>query len=639
MQSRAVLFLLAAGAALAQSDTRQIRDILDQEILAPQVAAWQLRHYLLGRVAEPPKPDSAEIWTGEARRIRERLLRDVVFHGWPAEWVNSPPRFEQTGVIEGRGYRMRKLRYEIVPGFWSAAILYEPDKLTGKIPAILNVNGHVGPPGKSVEYKQKRCINFALRGMLALNLEWFAFGELNRKENLHAFGAHLDLVGMNEVGLFYLAMRRGLDYLYEHPNTDRARIGMTGLSGGGWQTITLSSLDERIRVSVPVAGFSSLRSRIEARRYGDVGDIEQAATDFLVGVDFTHLVGLMAPRPTLLVYNAEDDCCFRAPMVKPFVFDAIRPVFALYGKPDALGWHENRDPGTHNYQLDNRLAAYRFFSRHFGMKEIDGEIPVDDQVRSYDDLVVGLPDNNLTILGLAKQTVDRIVRESASDDAARERLRQVVRYRPARAARIWTVANTKNHGVESKSHVFEMDNGLSATAVWLKSIETTEGRPLTILLDDRGKGNTASPTSERVNRGDQVLAVDLAFNGEAWRNSGEWMYEQMLHGTGDRPLGLEAAQLIEIAKQMRARAGGQPLRVETSGIRSQTIAWVAAALEPGLFSAVVSRDAMASLRHLLDKPVEFREAPDLFCLDLFKQFDLDRLASLAKPASLSRVGP
>ena len=54
--------------------------------------------------------------------------------------------------------------------------------------------------------------------MLALNLEWFAFGELKDEENGHWFGAHLDLVGTHHLGLFYLAMRKGVDYLYEHAN-------------------------------------------------------------------------------------------------------------------------------------------------------------------------------------------------------------------------------------------------------------------------------------------------------------------------------------------------------------------------------------------------------------------------------------
>ena len=82
------------------------------------------------------------------------------------------------------------------------------------MPAILNVNGHVGPEGKAVEYKQKRCINFAKSGILALNLEWIGYGELSASENKHSYAGHLDLVGANGVGLFYLAMRKGLDYLY-----------------------------------------------------------------------------------------------------------------------------------------------------------------------------------------------------------------------------------------------------------------------------------------------------------------------------------------------------------------------------------------------------------------------------------------
>jgi cephalosporin-C deacetylase-like acetyl esterase len=70
-----------------------------------------------------------------------------------------------------------------------------------------------------------------------------------------------------------------VEYKYDHPNTDRTRIGVTGLSGGGWQTIVLSSLDERVKAMASVAGYSSITSRVEAKEYGDLGDFEQGATD------------------------------------------------------------------------------------------------------------------------------------------------------------------------------------------------------------------------------------------------------------------------------------------------------------------------------------------------------------------------
>jgi dienelactone hydrolase len=403
MKSYRLLLALAVLSTplFAQTEASQLRPILQDEILPPEVAVFQLRQHVLHRVAKPPAPTSAEQWTAETIRLRKRLLNEVVFHGWPREWVETPPKFEEVGIVAGNGYRIHKLRYEIVPGFQSVALLYEPENVHGKVTAILNVNGHVGPPGKSIEYKQKRCITFARHGILALNLEWFAFGELNQNGNQHSFGHHLDLVGANGVGLFYLAMRKGLDYLYDHPNADRSRLGVTGLSGGGWQTIVLSSLDDRVKVTVPVAGYSSIISRVEAKKYGDLGDFEQSATDMFDGVDFTHLTAMMAPRPTLLIYNAEDDCCFRAAMTKPFVFDAIRPIFGLYGKQDALEWHENRDPGTHNYQLDNRTQAYHFFSRQFRLQPFEEDADVPSEIKSFDELRVGLPENNLTILDLA----------------------------------------------------------------------------------------------------------------------------------------------------------------------------------------------------------------------------------------------
>lgn len=642
----ALLFIFAAASrGSAQSDPRQAGEVLGEEILSPSVAVHQMKEYLLGRTAPPPVATTSEQWSAEARRLRRHLLKDIVFHGWPEPWVNAPPRFEDLGTIEtGEGYRLRKLRYEIVPGFQSVAILYEPANLQGKVPAILNVNGHVGPRGKGVEYKQKRCINFAKHGILALNLEWFGFGELRQEGNKHWFGAHLDLVGANALGLFFLELRRGLDYLYGHPNVDRNRLGVTGLSGGGWQTIVLSSLDERVKVAVPVAGFASLRSKLEARKYGDLGDFEQNSTDFLDGVDYTHLTAMMAPRPTLLVYDAEDNCCFRAPMVKPFVFDDIKPFFNLYGKADVFEWHENRDPATHNCQLDNREQAYRFFTRQFNMPVLEKEIPAGQEIRSEEELAVGLPKDNLTILDLARKLARETTRPPIPTDplsqaawaaAQRPKLRAIVRYKPVEVSRAWTIANTKNQGVETLSYLFGMNNRLSANGVWLKGIVTPEKSPVTIVLNDKGKKAAGVEASDSVNRDEQVLALDLLLMGDAWKDNEPYSYAQILDGVGDRALGLEAAQLAGVARWIRGRAGASKVRVECTGIRNHVIALVASAAEPDLFSQVVVHEGLPSLGFLFEAPVTFQDAPELFCLDLYKEFDLDRLAAMAAPARIT----
>jgi dienelactone hydrolase len=640
-----LLILIVASCAFGQSDPDQVGVVLGEEILPPNVALFQVREYLLSRASPLPVATTARQWSAEAQRLRRHLLKDVVFHGWPEEWVNAPPKFEDLGVIETHhGYRLRKLRYEIVPGFQSVGILYEPENLQGNTPAILNVNGHVGPRGTAVEYKQKRCINFAQHGILALNLEWFSFGELRREGNEHWYGAHLDLVGLNELGLFFLEMRRGLDYLYNHPKVDRNRLGVTGLSGGGWQTIVLSSLDERVKVAVPVAGYSALRSKLEARKYGDLGDIEQNGTDFLDGADYTDLTAMMAPRPTLLIYDAEDDCCFRGPLVKSLIFDEIKPFFRLYGKESVFEWYENRDPGTHNYHLYNREQTYRFFSQQFNMPVIESESPAGQEIKSYDELVVGLPKDNLTILDLARKLGGQITRPPLPADpsaktawvaAQRQKLRAVVRYKPVSLARVWTVANTKNKGLETKSYLFEMNNGLSANGVWLRGIVTPAKTPVTIVLNDKGKKGAGVEVSDRVNQDEQVLALDLMFMGDAWKDTEPYIYAQILGAVGDRPLGMEAAQLTEIAHWMRSLTGVPKVRVECAGIRSQVVTLVAAALEPDLFSQVVVHEGMPSLGFLLQAPVTFEEAPELFCLDLYKDFDLDCLAAMAAPTQVT----
>jgi hypothetical protein len=644
LRSWSLIVIAAGGVLLAQTKPVYLQEILKEEVLPPAVAQYQLRQYILQRIAHLTGPSNADQWTGESKRIREQILSGVVFHGWPKEWVDAPAKFEDLGVIPGNGYQMRKLRYEIVPGFQAVAILYEPLHLHGKVPAILNTNGHVGPPGKSVEYKQKRCITFARNGILALNLEWLAYGELGHEWNQHWYGGHLDLVGTHELGLFYLAMRKGLDYLYDHPNTDRARLGMTGLSGGGWQTIVLSSLDERVRVAVPVAGFSSFVPRVEAKKYGDIGDVEQSATDLFDGRDYPWLAALMAPRPTLLIYNAEDDACFRSMVVKPGVYDSIVPFFALYGKQDDFEWHENRDPGTHNYQIDNRMAAYSFFSRQFHLPLIKEDAAIASEIKNYEELVVGLPADNLTIVGLARKLADQVKSDAFSSDpsthdAERAKLRSIVRYHPATINRAWVTAVTKHLGVETKARMFTMEDGMASNGIWLKAIGIPDTAPATIVLNDLGKGSSAVQAADSLNRGEQVLAVDLPFTGDAWHQNTTWMFEptwlleQNLYATGDRPLGIEVAHLIALANWMKHQGSGQ-VRLETMGIRNQVVALVASALEPSLFSELVVRHGMPSLRYLVDKPVKYAEAPDLFCLDLYKFTDLDRLAALGAPMTL-----
>lgn len=642
----AALFLIAAVAP-GQTTADSLRSLLKQPVEPTAVTAFQLQQYLSRRISPLPTPQSAHEWADQQQKLRKHVLDDVAFHGWPSEWVQSAPHFQQVGQTESRsGYRVSKFLYEIVPGFDATAILYEPEKISGRAPAILNVIGHE-PKGNAAEYEQKRCINFAKRGIIALNLGWVGFGEMAQKGNDHDDAAALDLVGSNALGFFYLGMRRGLDYLASLPQVDSTRLGVTGLSGGGWQTIVLSAIDPRVAVTVEVAGFGSLESNITHPQ--DADEIEENATDLMQGLDYPVLVAMRAPRPTLLIHNAEDDCCFRAALVKPYIFDQIQPFFKLSGVPGNLNWYESRDPGTHNYQLVNRLHSYGFFAEHFHMPAITDEIPSSTEIKTPEELAVGLPADNLTITGLARKLAATISRPAIPPEgdarvtwaaAQREKLKEITRYAPVSVQNAWRLNSTKHMAIGTLSYRFDLTNGLSATGIWLKANDAGEDAPATIVLNDKGYEASGEAVSRHVNHGEQVLALDLLFNGASRPQTpdpADW--ESLTASTGDRPLGLEVAQLLGVAKWLGVNSPHQQIQIETDGMRSAVVAEVAAAIQPGTFSLIASDHAMKSLSYLLDTPVAYRSAPELFCLDLYKDFDIDSIAAIAAPTMVKNITP
>ncbi|TAM82754.1 MAG: hypothetical protein EPN47_08870 [Acidobacteria bacterium] len=658
MKSKLLLIafvLLGNTFAMAQSAQRMVDEFLTNQLQSPEVVTFQMQQFLMGHMPELPSPTSSAEWAAEANRIRQHVVNDVVYHGWPKDWVDSAPKFEDMGAVPvpaGAGYRLRKFRYEVVPGFYSTAVLYEPENLEGKAPAVLDVLGHF-PTGKSEPFEQKLCINQALRGMVALSIAFIDMGELRTADNSHYYGSDLDLVGVNGVGLFYLAMRRGLDFLYDDPHVDRSRIAVTGLSGGGYQTIMLSALDPRVEVSIPVAGFDSLNGRLE-RLPGEPGDYEQLAPGLLDGQGYQTFVAIRAPKPTLEINNAEDSCCFRAPLVKPDIYDAIRPFYALYGKQDALQFHQDTQVSAHNYQQDNRQQAYRFLSKWFDLPEKPDEIPVEKYVKSYTELASGVPADNLTILALARQFASRIQHapipsmSAARSEWAKTRrasLARVARYRPVKVEQPWYVANTNHSTVESISFRFMLSNGLSATGVWTKSTWTPESAPMVVMVNDKGRpgvdeqvGDHVPEAANLVDTGKQVLALSILFTGDAnplKDDVGSLGY--MMTAVGAPPLGLEAAQLIAITEWAAQKWHPSELSLESSGYRMQLVSLVAGALQPRLFRSIAIHQGIHTLVELLDKSVKSEEVPDVFCLDLYKDFDLDILKAMAEPATVTET--
>ena len=55
---------------------------------------------------------------------------------------------------------------------------------------------------------------------------------------------------------------RALDYLLTRPEVDRARISITGTSGGGFQAAIIAALDQRIQTAAPSCYITALPMRV-----------------------------------------------------------------------------------------------------------------------------------------------------------------------------------------------------------------------------------------------------------------------------------------------------------------------------------------------------------------------------------------
>jgi hypothetical protein len=641
-----LLSLVLAAPAFA-ADPSPVAEFLKRPLFASDEVTLEVRDHVRPKVPrlEPPGSERSAIKTGadwekESERLRQGVLKAAVFRGEAARWRDAKTRVEWLDTIACDGYRIKKVRYEILPEFWIPALLYEPDKLDGKVPVSLAVNGHDGN-GKAADYKQVRCINMAKRGMIVLNVEWLGMGQLRGAGYRHGVMNQLDLCGSSGLAPFYLSMSRGIDLLLAHPNADPNRVAVSGLSGGGWQTITISGLDPRVTLSNPVAGYSSFLTRID--HFKDLGDSEQTPTDLATVADYMHLTAMRAPRATLLTFNAKDNCCFESVYALEPLRAGADPFFKLFGREKALRTHVNESPGDHNFGKDNRQALYRMIGDFFypdDPKFSADEIACDKEVKTKEALEVPLPANTFDMNSLAKALAKTLPRDgewptdakaaAAWQGAKRQALADVLRIKPGLAV--------DAHFSPRYEPKHDEKDGVKATFWQLKLgerwtvpvVELIKGEPkgTTLVVSDKGRATVAAEVERLLTAGQRVLAIDLFYFGEGHPKSHDYLWALMLATVGDRALGLQANELLSVA---RWAGQGNPVTVVADGPRSSVIALAAAALEEKAIGRVVVVGPLGSLKELVEQNRTLEQSPELFCFGLLERFDVKDLAALVAP--------
>jgi dienelactone hydrolase len=262
------------------------------------------------------------------------------------------------GTIVRPGYRIEKVVYETLPGVLVPAHLYLPAKAGGRAPAILFYIGHWWADSKMRPDFQAFCINMARFGFAVLSWDPFGQGERGVSSRDHR-RTELLLMGIAQQGIAEYETQAALRYLLSRPEVDPQRIGMTGASGGGYNTWITSALDDRVRVAVPVVGTSDFYEQIAVTRPLDwyrAAEHCHFVPQLIRYANNHELLAMSAPKPLLIIAASKD---------QSFPIEGVKRV-AEYGRglyaSDRIGFFEDTVEG-HGYQIRKREAAYGWFLR------------------------------------------------------------------------------------------------------------------------------------------------------------------------------------------------------------------------------------------------------------------------------------
>ncbi len=224
-----------------------------------------LLNFVEKMVKERPLPSLAQTREDlEARRqtLKKRVRHSLGLDPWPEF---APLKAKNLGTLERPGYRIEKLVYEAWPDVLVTAHLYIPDPLRQPTPGLVYSCGHWMEAGKLAPLIQSFCASAALLGIVTLVYD--PLGEGERMESWRDHGnLQALLIGECQLGWMVWESMRAVDYLFTRPEVNPDKVGMTGASGGGLNTLFTTAVDDRFTCAIPVAFPCTFSAAMQAER-------------------------------------------------------------------------------------------------------------------------------------------------------------------------------------------------------------------------------------------------------------------------------------------------------------------------------------------------------------------------------------
>lgn len=449
---------------------------------------------------------------GEWEQYRQQLRQHIIQSSGVKMYHELPLNIRETGRLQQPGYTIRNIIFQTRPGVYTTANLYVPDG-KGPFPAVINMHGH-WKDGRMGEMVLATAQSLAMSGYVCLNADAWGAGERTTVPGLPEYhganlGASLLNTGNTLLGMQLTDNIRGVDLLAGLPEVDKNKIGATGASGGGNQTMWVSAIDERIKASVPVVSVGSFESYIL-----NSNCICELLPNGLTFTEESGILALLAPR-ALKICNAINDnnkSFFPSEMLRSY--QQAAPVFKLLQASDKISYQIFNT--THGYWPEIREAMIGWMDLH--LKGTGNGAP------HLLPPVTALPMNEL--LNFKNGNRDSMVATTATwCKHETDQLNNTATSRLAQRQALEQLLKTDKHADLKSIHQYTVQQGWERVA-----LETTAGNLIPLLLKAPASKEKGYMVALQPGGKDSVSQADI----RQWTNEGYGVVLPDLWGTGEQ---------------------------------------------------------------------------------------------------------
>lgn len=257
-----------------------------------------------------PDYSSTQAFEKSAEPLRKAFSKSIGYPP-PGKRPTTAATLKQIGEDSiGTYYRAM---FPILPGVHSEGIYIIPKSAEGKAPLIISMHGGGGSPEVAL-FNGGANYNDMVRGAVKRGYVVYAPQHLFRAEEYpndirRQIDDRMRLIGTSITAVEIAKITFAIDELIKRPEVEKNRIGMVGLSYGGYYAQVAPALDTRIKVSVSSCYFGVQEGRYEISELSVPSDFRFMNRMSLF--NDADLVALICPRAHQIQAGSKDNASHR----------------------------------------------------------------------------------------------------------------------------------------------------------------------------------------------------------------------------------------------------------------------------------------------------------------------------------------